>query len=411
LLLTVLNASHALQLTAGNVAISAIAVGGVPGVVGALVGLRLTAQLRTITREAPRLLGNVAKAVESTRQRRGGWAIGELAELAQGIDALHVRVRLADAMAERHRHAAETASAGMFELLSGLVAAEEGTRGQLSAELHDTAAQSLMLARTRLSEVLEDPTITLPRQVHLAGEYVSEAEDQVRAVMARTRPPALRDGDLARAVGQFRDDMQARYGLQVAIAWPSQAYPLPLVTAITIYRFLQEALLNVVKHSDGDAATVSLVVTETDVTACVTDTGPGFDPALVKPERGRHVGLGLLRERARLAGGSVEVASAPGSSTTLTLRLPRTASAMSTLREATAAVAGATPQQRHEAQPSSAATRPATPAAPAAVPATVPAGTPASADDRTQTTPVAAAIAMPASTSVPAATVPANGAV
>jgi two-component system sensor histidine kinase NreB len=168
----------------------------------------------------------------------------------------------------------------------------------------------------------------------------------VRAVMARTRPPALRDGDLARAVRQFRDDLEARYGLRVTIEWPQQAHPLPLVTAITIYRFMQEALLNVVKHAEGDTAHVTLDVTETDVTATVTDAGPGFDPSLVKPERGRHVGLGLLRERARLAGGSVAVDSAIGASTTLTLRLPRTVGAMSILKEATAGVAPAPRQDK-----------------------------------------------------------------
>ena len=346
--LFVLRTSELVRLSIGNVLLSSVVVALIPGLVGALVGFRLTAQLRTITNEAPRLLGNVADAVESTRQRRGGWAVGELGELAQGIDALHVRVRLADELADRHRRMSETASAGMFELLSGLVAAEEGTRGQLSAELHDTAAQSLMLARTRLAEVIEDPSITLPHQVLLATEYVAEAEDQVRAVMARTRPPALRDGDLARAVGQFRDDMAVRYGLRVSIDWPARPHPLPLVTAITIYRFMQEALLNVVKHADGDTAHMTLDVTEDDVTATVTDAGPGFDPALVKPERGRHVGLGLLRERARLAGGSVDVASAVGQSTTLTLRLPRTAGAMSTLREASVGNTAPTPQPRHE---------------------------------------------------------------
>ncbi|MDT7546693.1 MAG: hypothetical protein QOE99_2803, partial [Actinomycetota bacterium] len=58
----------------------------------------------------------------------------------------------------------------------------------------------------------------------------------------------------------------------------------------------------------------------------VRDEGPGFDPAKVRPDRGRHVGLGLLRERARLSGGGLEVASALGEGTTLTLRLPRPAS-------------------------------------------------------------------------------------
>ncbi len=355
-LLVFLRVIGSLDMAAGHIVLWGTAVAVIPGILAAFAGARLTAQLRTITSEAPRLLGNVAEAVESTRQHRGGWAIGELAELAQGIDSLHVRVRLADELADRHRRVSETASAGMFELLSGLVAAEEGTRGQLAAELHDTAAQSLMLARTRLAEVIEDPAVTLPQQVLLATEYVAEAEDQVRAVMARTRPPALRDGDLARAVGQFRDDMGARYGLRVTIDWPAQPHPLPLVTAITIYRFMQEALLNVVKHADGDTAHVTLDVSETEVTASVTDAGPGFDPALVKPERGRHVGLGLLRERARLAGGSVEVESAVGAATTLTLRLPRTAGAMSILKETTAAVGGAAPLPRSEVRAAEPAT-------------------------------------------------------
>jgi signal transduction histidine kinase len=181
-----------------------------------------------------------------------------------------------------------------------------------------------MLARSLLAGVLEQLPSPLA-QLERATDYVGEAEDQVRAVMARTRPPALRDGDLARAVAHLRDDMASRYGLQVALSWPQRPYPLSLVSAITVYRFFQEALLNVVKHADGDDASATLEMTEQELTATVVDAGPGFDPALVKPDKGRHVGLGLLRERARLAGGSLTVSSAPGGSTTLCLRLPRSA--------------------------------------------------------------------------------------
>jgi signal transduction histidine kinase len=141
--------------------------------------------------------------------------------------------------------------------------------------------------------------------------------------MARTRPPALRDGDLAQAVIALRDDMEIRYGLVVDIDWPESPYPLPLVTAVTLYRFFQESLLNVVKHADVDDAHLTLEVDEQTVVAIVQDNGPGFDPDQVKSERGRHVGLGLLRERVRLAGGSLEVSSWPGAGTTLTLRMGR----------------------------------------------------------------------------------------
>jgi signal transduction histidine kinase len=210
----------------------------------------------------------------------------------------------------------------MFELLAGLVEAEEGARGQLSAELHDTVAQSLMAARARLGDGL-----TRDVDIDEVTELVAEAEEQVRAVMARTRPPALRDGDLARAVAALRDDLANRYALEVELTWPEQPYPLPLVTAVTVYRFFQEALLNVVKHADVDVATAVLRVDEEWVVAEVRDEGPGFDPAEVRADGGRHVGLGLLRERARLVGGSLEVGSWPARGTTLTLRLPRGAGA------------------------------------------------------------------------------------
>jgi signal transduction histidine kinase len=292
-----------------------------------LVTRRVSRSVRQLKdRAAARLAGGeVSDHVDDARDTLGVLAgTLELGDLLQTLESLQVRIRVSDEMAERQRRTAENASAGMYELLSGLVAAEEATRGQLSAELHDTAAQSLMLARSLLSDVL-DQLPEVPAQLERAADYVGEAEDQVRAVMARTRPPALRDGDLARAVAHLRDDMLSRYGLAVALSWPQKPYPLSLVSAITVYRFFQEALLNVVKHADGDDARAALEMTEHELTATVVDDGPGFDPALVKPDKGRHVGLGLLRERARLAGGSLTVTSTPGGSTTLCLRLPRNA--------------------------------------------------------------------------------------
>jgi signal transduction histidine kinase len=297
---------------------------------GAYVAARFARTLRLLRAEALRRLHDPSAPVAGSNAAQvPEWSGSEMVELARTLEALHMRVRMADEVAERHRRSAETASAGMFELLAGLVAAEEGARGQLSAELHDTVAQSLMAARSFLS----DPT----RGVDEAAELVAVAVELVRAVMARTRPPALREGDLARAVAALRDDMDNRYALRVALKWPEKAYPLPLATAVTVYRFFQEALLNVVKHADVDIATADLRIDEEWVVAVVADEGPGFDPDDVQPERGRHVGLGLLRERARLVGGSLDVTSWPSNGTTLTLRLPRGA----------AGAAGLLPLQRN----------------------------------------------------------------
>jgi signal transduction histidine kinase len=315
--------------TAGQLnatALEAIGVGTCAGLalsaVQVIAAGRLATGLRGLHSDAVQRLQDPSAPVGRPGRRRiTALASTELSELARVLDALHLRVRVGDEVGERHRRDAETAGAGVFELVSGLVTAEEGARGQLAAELHDTVAQSLMIARGLLAT---NPSS--PADLAKLSDYVEDAEEQVRAVMARTRPPALREGDLASAVGNLRADMHARYGLTVQVSWPESAYPLPLASAITVYRFFQEALLNVVKHADVDDAFVSLRIEEDMVFAEVRDEGPGFDPAKVRPDRGRHVGLGLLRERARLSGGGLEVTSALGEGTTLTLRLPRPAS-------------------------------------------------------------------------------------
>jgi signal transduction histidine kinase len=280
---------------------------------------RVTAGMRELHADAVRRLRDPSLRAGVSTPRLVG-ATTEFAELARVLDALHLRARVADEVAEQSRRTAEQTSAGVFELLSGLVAAEEATRGQLSAELHDTVAQSLAAARALLAD--SDPEHPDPAKDERVRELVEDAEEQVRAVMARTRPAELRDGDLASAVGALRREFAARYLVTVRLSWPQEAYRLPLVSAVTVYRFFQEALLNVVKHADVDEAEASLAVEGDRIVARVKDAGAGFVPSQVQSSGGRHVGLGLLRERARLAGGSLDVVTAPEHGTELTLRLP-----------------------------------------------------------------------------------------
>jgi signal transduction histidine kinase len=298
-----------LTLTVGAGACGA----AIAGLVGGVAADKMVLEVRALRSAAQRRLQD-GPDLPGTEVRS---SFAELNDLAATIDGLAVRARVADEVAERHRRSAANASAGMFELLSGLVAAEEGARGQLSAELHDTAAQSLALARAELC-------VGDSEAIRRATDYVEDAEEQVRAVMARTRPPALRDGDLATAIDNMRRELDQRYALQVDVRWPDEAHPLPLVSAITIYGSSRRA-----------CSTSSSTPTSTGRSRPSTSTtsgsprqwptrGRGSTPAAVKSEKGRHVGLGLLRERARLAGGSVDVASMPSAGTTLRLRLPRT---------------------------------------------------------------------------------------
>jgi len=305
------SATNSLHLTAllSGLGVGLLAIAG-----GAYLAHKVGADIRRLTVDATRRASDPSLPpvlMPLTDRMR------ELHQVASLLDALQLRARVAEELAEQAQRASHTASAGMFELLSGLVAAEEATRGQLSADLHDTVAQTLSSARS----ILANPE-GQPGAWERVRELIEDAEEELRAAMARARPPELRDGDLASAVAALRREMAARYLLEVKLDWPDEPHPVPLVSAVTVYRFFQEALLNVVKHADVDEAEATLAIHHDVLVATVHDAGPGFDPDKVESVGGRHVGIGLLRERARLAGGTVDIETGVAHGTTLTLRLP-----------------------------------------------------------------------------------------
>lgn len=214
------------------------------------------------------------------------------------------------------RESVSSATHNTSRLLAELVRAEEETRASLAGELHDTVAQTLAQALLQL-----DPA--RPDGVGSGIEAVREAEDQLRAVLARIRPPQLAEGDLAAAVADLCAEMRARYAVDVEVSWPDVSLPLSGTLATTSYRFVQETLLNAVQHADGVGVRLEVGVVDGDqLEFAVSDRGPGFCPDSVDSSLGRHVGLRIARERARLAGGRVEVVSQPGQGTTVRLRVP-----------------------------------------------------------------------------------------
>ncbi len=262
-------------------------------------------------------LGVIVVSLVLTHQVRPGgegatvWT-RELNRLSDRLRAAERRRSLAEQGSERRTGAVSPDTSKTFRLFTQLVRAEEATRAHIAADLHDAVAQTLSRA---LVELRAD------QQSAALGSLV-DAEEQLRAVMARIRPPELADGDLARAVADLAGDLDSRYGVEVAVIWPEESLPLPSVLATTLYRFVQEALTNAVVHADGVDVRLAVVVCGHELHVTVSDGGPGFVPDAVASPDGRHVGLALARERARLAGGVVDVESAPGRGTRVRLRLP-----------------------------------------------------------------------------------------
>jgi signal transduction histidine kinase len=146
---------------------------------------------------------------------------------------------------------------------------------------------------------------------------------EIRAISRGLSLPDLERLGLREVVQRALDAHPGQDGRPVLDYVGPEAPALGLSARLCVYRFLQEGLSNAARHAGGAPATVEVRVGAAAVTARVRDEGPGFDPAAVptvRPDGGE--GLAGLRDRAESIGGVLEVDSAPGAPTVLTLTLP-----------------------------------------------------------------------------------------
>jgi signal transduction histidine kinase len=213
------------------------------------------------------------------------------------------------------------------EMLVAVLGAQEAERARVARDLHDQIGQGLtsVLLGLRLVETSlerDEPDLTDARQ-HTAEvrELVSDALADVRQLAFDLRPTVLDDIGLVAALRRLTGDLAARHGFVVDVALDglSEDGRFPTEVETVVYRVVQEALTNVVRHARARRVSVQLTQDRACLRAVVTDDGTGFDP---EATGGRSLGLLGMRERATLVGGRVEIASAPGAGTRMELEVP-----------------------------------------------------------------------------------------
>jgi len=217
-------------------------------------------------------------------------------------------------------------SLALRERILAISAAKEEERKALARELHDGIAQRLTTLLVMVQSRLDgaSPADGGARQDLLALQReLRETLCLVRGWMGRLRIPALEQFDLVTALRyELIPSLDPVAGLEVGLEvaeWPDD---LPEEVTFQVYRIVQEALHNVVRHARARHARVALGIESGDCVVEVTDDGRGFDPAAPRNDHSGGVGLVGLRERALLLGGELVVASAPGQGTRLWLRFP-----------------------------------------------------------------------------------------
>ncbi|HYF94352.1 MAG TPA: sensor histidine kinase [Symbiobacteriaceae bacterium] len=208
-----------------------------------------------------------------------------------------------------------------------ILRAMEEERKRIARELHDETSQSLTTIMVNLDVIekqLTDPGDELAGRIRLTKEIAQRTLDETRRLMFDLRPSVLDDLGLVPALRWFANQRVVPRGLQVEFQASGLDARLPEELETALFRIVQEAVTNTVKHAQARRVSILLRREPGLIRAEVQDDGRGFHPVQIisKDQKDRGLGLFGMQERAALVGGSVQIDSAPGRGTTVRVAVP-----------------------------------------------------------------------------------------
>ena len=229
-------------------------------------------------------------------------------------------LRLAEQFANRAAIAVDLSRRVARDALRRVVSGQELERRRLARELHDETGQaltSILLGLRAVEEAGSDQDMSAAA-ANLRDLVVGTLQD-VRRLAVQLRPKALDDFGLVAAVERLAQTFSEASAIRVDLEARLGEERLPAEVETTLYRIVQEALTNIVKHAGASRVSILLVRRSGTATVVIEDNGQGFDPADLREER---MGIVGMRERVELHEGRLTVESTPGTGTTLVAEVP-----------------------------------------------------------------------------------------
>jgi two-component system sensor histidine kinase UhpB len=244
-------------------------------------------------------------------------------------------VRMAGSLTDSHdrkmdeeslRQAQADALRARQEFTQRLISAQEQERKRLAGELHDSLGQDLSLIKNRIQQALVGADLPASVAAHLeaASKIAADSLNEVRNLAHRLRPLPIEKSGLTDCLETLVQQVSESAAINFDRRFENVDDLFPGEQATMVYRILQEALNNLVKHSCATAGSVTLQRDLHCVRLRVQDNGRGFDKvSVLSPSRTRTgIGLTSIDERVRMLGGSLEIRTGPGQGTALQLEVP-----------------------------------------------------------------------------------------
>ncbi len=210
------------------------------------------------------------------------------------------------------------------EFLCYLVEAQEEERARIARELHDETAQTLTAASLNFS-VLKKKLADRPELDALVADLQNlckRMNQDLYRLVHDLRPAQLDDLGLVPALRYLTDEGLRNSGVKAELRISGTHKRFEPFIETVVFRTVQEAVTNVVRHAAVDRVAVDLEFTGEGVVARISDAGKGFDPALLVGTTRKGWGLTGIRERLKTLGGSLRIESAVGRGTTITAVIP-----------------------------------------------------------------------------------------
>jgi signal transduction histidine kinase len=208
------------------------------------------------------------------------------------------------------------------QLSNSLAEERADERIQIAGYLHDDLAQILFRLSIQVDvarKMLDKGDLErLQEQLEKIRESKQDTSDRIRALIRDLHRSPLGAKGLAESLESFTDEVGRDSG--VAFHRDVEQMDLPAPIALLIYHIAREGVMNALKHAHATDIWISVAEDEDDIVLELRDNGHGFDTSLPGPEG--HFGMAMMRERAQVGGGSLEVDSEPGRGTSITVRFP-----------------------------------------------------------------------------------------